>query len=158
METRGFMLKEASKPLPLPLHLTGLLFPASIHLKILILPLRHVLHQSFLKDFTNHRNLCKKQTPPTILQSFPVRSVGKEPACNAGDPSWILGQKDSLEKRMSYHSSILAQKSHGQRSLLATVHGVARVRHNSATKSQVPPYDLQSICNYYTAYKYVHLY
>ena len=37
------MLKEASRPLVLPLHLTGLLFPASIHLKILILPFRHVL-------------------------------------------------------------------------------------------------------------------
>ena len=43
---------------------------------------------------------------------------------------------------VSTHSSILAWKSHGQRNLGATIHGVARVRHNSATKSQLPPHDL----------------
>ena len=39
-----------------------------------------------------------------------------------------LGQEDSLEKEMATHSSILAGKSHGQRSLWATVHGVAEIR------------------------------
>ena len=29
---------------------------------------------------------------------------------------WSLGQEDSLEKEMTTHSSILAGKSHGQRS------------------------------------------
>ena len=37
-------------------------------------------------------------------------SVGKESACNAGDPSWILGQKDLLEKRATL-SSILGLPS-----------------------------------------------
>ena len=36
--------------------------------------------------------------------------------------TWVqsLGQEDPLEKKMATHSNILAWKSHGQRSLLAT--------------------------------------
>ena len=42
-----------------------------------------------------------------------------------------LGWKDHLEKKMATHSSILAWKSHGQRSLpWATVQGLQRVRHD----------------------------
>ena len=38
-----------------------------------------------------------------------------------------LGQEDPLEKEMATHSSILAWKSHGQRSLVGyIVHGVAK--------------------------------
>ena len=39
---------------------------------------------------------------------FPGSSDGKEPACNAGDCIWSLGQEDSLEKEMATHSSVLA--------------------------------------------------
>ena len=35
---------------------------------------------------------------------------GSEYACSAGDPNWILGQEDHLEKEMATHSSILACK------------------------------------------------
>ena len=31
-------------------------------------------------------------------KGFPHSSVGKESACNAGDPGSILGQEDPLEK------------------------------------------------------------
>ena len=41
---------------------------------------------------------------------FPGGSVGKESACNVGE--------DPLEKEMATHSSTLAWKSHGQRSLV----------------------------------------
>ena len=41
-------------------------------------------------------------------------------------PVWSLGQEDSLQKEMATHSRIIAHKSHGQRSLVATVHGVAK--------------------------------
>ena len=41
---------------------------------------------------------------------FPGGSDGKEPACNAGDASWILGQEDPLEEGMATHSSVLAWK------------------------------------------------
>ena len=40
-----------------------------------------------------------------------------ESSCNAGDPDLIPGVEDPLEKEMATHSSILAGKSHGQRSL-----------------------------------------
>ena len=39
------------------------------------------------------------------VSGFPDSSVGKESACNAGDPGLILGWEDSLEK--ATHSSIL---------------------------------------------------
>ena len=39
---------------------------------------------------------------------FPYSSVGKESACNAGDPGSISGLEDPLEKEMATHSSILA--------------------------------------------------
>ena len=43
--------------------------------------------------------------------------------------TWVqsLGQEDSLEKEMATHSSALAWRIHGRRSLVqATVHGVAK--------------------------------
>ena len=50
--------------------------------------------------------------------SLPHSSDGKESVCNAGGKVWSLGRKDPLEKEMATHSSILAWKSHGQRSLV----------------------------------------
>ena len=40
--------------------------------------------------------------------NVPDSSVGKESACNAGNPSSIPRQEDPLEKEMGTHSSILA--------------------------------------------------
>ena len=48
---------------------------------------------------------------------FPVGSGGKESAFNAGDPVWSLGQKDPPEKGVITHSSVLAWRYYGQRSL-----------------------------------------
>ena len=41
---------------------------------------------------------------------------------------WVqfLGREDPLEEEMATHSSILARKSHGQRSLVSTVHRVTK--------------------------------
>ena len=39
---------------------------------------------------------------------FPNGSVGKESACNAGDPGLISESEDPLEKEMATHSSTLA--------------------------------------------------
>ena len=51
-----------------------------------------------------------KESDTTEIQialfAFPRGSVGKESACNAGDPG--LGGEDPLEKGMATHSSILA--------------------------------------------------
>ena len=38
---------------------------------------------------------------------FPDSSVGKESACNAGNPVRFLDQEDLLEKGKATHSSIL---------------------------------------------------
>ena len=53
--------------------------------------------------------------------------------------TWIqsLGWEDPLEKEMADHSSILAWKIPLTEDL-ATVHGVARVEHNLATKPPSP--------------------
>ena len=48
---------------------------------------------------------------------FPGSSDGKESACSGGDPGSIPGLEDLLEKEIAAHSSILAGKSYGQRSL-----------------------------------------
>ena len=44
----------------------------------------------------------------TGVEGFPVRSDGKEPACNEGDLGSIPRLGRSLEKIMATHSSILA--------------------------------------------------
>ena len=38
------------------------------------------------------------KTTQMFALGFPDSSVGKEPACNAGDPGLIPGQKDPLEQ------------------------------------------------------------
>ena len=48
---------------------------------------------------------------------FPGGSDGKESACNAGDLVRSLGWEDPLEEEMTIHSSILAWRIPGQRSL-----------------------------------------
>ena len=42
--------------------------------------------------------------------------------------AWVqsLGQENPLEKEMATHSSILVGEFHRQRSLVATVHGIAK--------------------------------
>ena len=63
-------------------------------------------------------------------KDFPHSSVGKESTCNAGDLGLIPGSEDPLKKGMATHSSILAWRSHGQRSLVSYSSGGCRVRHD----------------------------
>ena len=49
---------------------------------------------------------------------FPGGSEVKASACNAGDLGSIPDQEDPLEKGMATHSSILAWRIRGQRSLV----------------------------------------
>ena len=51
----------------------------------------------------------------------------EKPPANAGDVGPSLGGEDPLEKEMTTNSNILPWKSHGQRSLVGTVHGVAEL-------------------------------
>ena len=52
---------------------------------------------------------------------------------NAGDQGLIPGSEDPLEKGMATHSSILAWRFHGQRSLVGPSPWDCRVRHNGET-------------------------
>ena len=45
---------------------------------------------------------------PFKFSGFPDSSVGKESACNAGDPVRFLGREDQLEKGKVSHCNILA--------------------------------------------------
>ena len=64
---------------------------------------------------------------------FPGDSLVKNPPINAGDAgSRSLDQEDPLEKEVSTHSNNLAWDD--REAWWATVHGVARVRHDLATK------------------------
>ena len=54
----------------------------------------------------------------SLSLGFPGGSDSKKYACNAGDPGLIPGSEDPLEKGMATHSSILAWKFYGRRTLL----------------------------------------
>ena len=59
----------------------------------------------------------------------------QETAFNVGDAVSVLDWKDPLDEEMATHSSILAWKNPMDRGVRwAAVHGVARVRHDLATK------------------------
>ena len=66
----------------------------------------------------------------------PGSSVGEESACNAGDPGLIpgvgrcLGEGNGNPLQCSYLGNSMDRGA-----WLTTVHGVARVRHNLATKT-----------------------
>ena len=67
---------------------------------------------------------------------FPGASVVNNPPANVGDTD-SMGQEGPLEKEMATHSSILAGKSQGQRSLVGhSPWGHKSVGHDLATKQQ----------------------
>ena len=61
-----------------------------------------------------------------LHQGFPGGLDGKESACHAGDPGSIPGSEDPLEKGKLPIPVFLPGESHGQRSLVGSVHGVAK--------------------------------
>ena len=69
-----------------------------------------------------------------------VSSVGKESVCSAGDPGSIPGWGRSPGERNGnpLRYSCL-ENSMGRGAWQATVYGVARVRHDLATKPPPPP-------------------
>ena len=72
-------------------------------------------------------------------EGFPYSIVGKESAFNAGDPGSVSGSGRSFgEGNGNPLQYFLPGESHGQRSVAGyTIHGVARVGHDLATK---PPH------------------
>ena len=51
---------------------------------------------------------------------------GEESTCNAGDPGSVPELGRSPGEGNGYHSSIVAWRTHGQRSLAGTVHGIKK--------------------------------
>ena len=68
------------------------------------------------------------------LMGFPGSSAVKNPPSMKERQIQSLVQKGPLEKEMETHSILLAWKTHRQRTLVAIVPGVARVRHDLVTK------------------------
>ena len=66
---------------------------------------------------------------------FPGGLMVKDPPANAEDMLWSLGEEDPL-KEMAAHSSILAWKFHGYRSLVRCSSWDRRVRHDLPIKQQ----------------------
>ena len=98
------------------------------------------------KDMTNLDSILKSRDIPLLTKVHIVKAacliaqLVKSSACSAGNPALIPRSGRSLEKEMASHSSILPGESHGQRSLVGTVHGIARVGHDLATKPPPPQF------------------
>ena len=72
---------------------------------------------------------------------YPCSSVGKESACNAGDPGLIPGSGRSPGEGNGNPLQYSCLENPMDRGAWqATVHGVTRVRHDLATKSPSPTY------------------
>ena len=65
-----------------------------------------------------------------FLMGFPHSSVGKESACNAGDPGSIPGSGRSPGKGNGSSLQYCLENPTDRGAWRVTVHGVARVRHN----------------------------
>ena len=94
--------------------------------------------------FAEWKDKRRSEQQPTLILSGAslVAQLVKNPS--AMQEGWVrsLGLEDPLEKEMATHSGILAWRIPMDRGAWqATVHGVARVRHNLAIKP--PPYPLQ---------------
>ena len=74
-------------------------------------------HRNIHKTTTLNR-LRKKPIDKLILMGFSGGSDSKDSACNAGDPSSILGQEDPLEKGMGTTPVFLPGEYYGQKSLV----------------------------------------
>ena len=72
---------------------------------------------------------------------YPCSSVGKESACNAGDPGLIPGSGRSPGEGNGNPLQYSCLENPMDRGAWqATVHGVTKVRHDLATKSPSPTY------------------
>ena len=73
----------------------------------------------------------------TLLLGIPGGSVSKESACNAGDPGSVPGLgRSSGEGNGSPLQYSCLENLMDRGAWRATVHGIARVRHNLVTKPQ----------------------
>ena len=84
-------------------------------------------------------NLIQSRLPKinnkTVFMDFPHNSVGKEPVCNAGDPSSIPGsERSSGEGNGNPLQYSCLENPMDRGAWRATVHRIAKVGHDLATK------------------------
>ena len=84
---------------------------------------------------THGKNIFLLITTATIVMGFPYSSVGKESACSAGDPGW---EDAPGEGNGSPLQNTCLENPTDSGAWQATVHGVARVGHDLATKPRLP--------------------
>ena len=85
------------------------------------------------------------QLPQARRSVFPDDSVGKESACSEKTWVWSLVREDTLEGKWQHTPVFLPENSMDRWTWWATVHGVARVGHDWATK-HTPADPLVSSC------------
>ena len=68
--------------------------------------------------FIRNQQTASTRSSICYITLIPGGSFSKESACNQETQVQSLGQEDPMEKEMSTHSSILAWRIHGQRSLV----------------------------------------
>ena len=91
------------------------------------------------KSLSSLSTLLKFIACSPALGVFPNGSVGKESACNGGDLSLIPGEGRSLgEGNGNPLQYSCPERPMGRGALQATVHVVARVGQDLATKSPLP--------------------
>ena len=92
-------------------------------------------------DFIESEGKSKRRC--YVNKCFPHSSVGKDSACNARDPGSIpgLGRSPGEGNGNPFQYSCL-ENPMGRGGWQATVHGVARVGHDLATKPPPLPKDL----------------
>ena len=84
--------------------------------------------------------------PNREFKGFPCSSVGKESACNAGEPGSIPGLGVFLPEESSCLKNPMDRGA-----WCATIHGVTRIGPNLATKPPPPPGSLKIffLCGYF---------
>ena len=112
--------------------------------KIMTLTLKESIKRfAFIDNF--HRNFVEKplemeeqlsfEVSPSLLWGFPVAAIVKNLPVNAGDLQEVrfisLGREDPQRRKWQPTPVFLPGEPHEQRSLVATVHGIAKGRHAS---------------------------
>ena len=87
----------------------------------------------------DHETVFPHSSYESSYEDFPHSSVGKESACNAGDLGWIPGSGRSPGEGNGNPLQYSCLENPMDRGAWwATAHGVARVRHDLATKPPPP--------------------
>ena len=101
--------------------------------------LLHWQADSLLLSHQGSPTLTVLRSTRQLFSGFPHSSVGKESACNAGDPGLIPGSgKSPAEGNGNPLQYSCLENPMDREAWQATIHGVVRVGHDSAILQNVP--------------------